>query len=485
MDAGVLGAALCAFVVAMFGIAVWSRGRIQTLEDYLVAGRRLSLPLATATLFATWFGAGTLIAATDEVRTEGLRAAALEPLGPGLCLVIAGFFFAHKLWGMKLITLPDFYRRRFGARAEVVASVIMIPGYFGWIAAQFVALAGILEVFWGIPVHHGIWLVAAIGTGYTLIGGMWSVTLTDAAQLIVILAGLAVLALTVLAELSGIGEVTAGVTRFFESVPAEDLVLMPTETATALVGWLAVLAIGALGNIPGQDLAQRIFAAKSARIASLACLLAGGLYLVFGMVPVMTGLAANVLVESGSQSGTLAMLASTLMTPAMSLVFVLAIVAAVMSTIDSAILAPSSVLSNNLLAKRWPQVSGIGLAKSAILLISSCSLLFAYLGQSAYELLETAYAIGMVGLFVPLALGLHSRRGDERAALAAMVAGTGLWGLHLAMGWEAFGGTLLGALELPQELAAVAAAWIAYETVAAQRESHRESASARPLPEPE
>src|SRR5690606_11206231 len=178
-----LAVALVAFVVLMFGIGFRARARIRTLEDYLVAGRRLSWPLASATLFATWFGAGTLLTATDEARAEGLRAAALEPIGPGLCLVLAGLFFAARLWRMKLLTLPDFYRRRFGVRAEVVASLIMVPGYCGWIAAQFVALAGILEVFWQVPMHHGIWLVAAVGTGYTLLGGMCSVTLTDVAQL--------------------------------------------------------------------------------------------------------------------------------------------------------------------------------------------------------------------------------------------------------------------------------------------------------------
>ena len=478
MSTTLLAAVLIAFVALMFGIALRARNRIATLEDYLVAGRRLSLPLATATLFATWFGAGTLMTATDEVRAEGLRAAALEPIGPGLCLVIAGLFFASRLWGMKLMTLPDFYRRRFGARAEIVSSLIMIPGYFGWIAAQFVALAGILNVFWQVPMHHGIWLVAAVGAGYTLLGGMWSVALTDAAQVVLLLAGLVVLAGTVLVELAGPGAaegLSAGFARFVAAVPAEDLVLMPTETAAALVGWLSVLAIGALGNIPGQDLAQRVFAARSARVAAAACVIAGVLYIVFGMVPVATGLAADAL-GVGDGQATLAVLASALMSPAMSIVFVLALVSAVMSTLDSAILAPSSVLSNNLLAKLKPRASSIALARWAIVAIASCSIAFAYIGQSAYELLETAYAVGMVGLFVPLAVGLGSARGNEGAALAAMLAGIGLWAFHLTLGWDTFGGPLLGALWLPQELAATAGAWLAYEAVAAAARNTRREA---------
>ena len=465
-----LGAALLLFVISMFAIGFWAQRRIHGVEDYLIAGRKLPLSLSTATLFATWFGAGTLLTATDEVRNEGLRAAALEPIGAGLCLVVAGLFFARRLWGMMLITLPDFYRQRFGVRAEIVASLIMVPGYFGWIAAQFVALAGILDLFWHIPLTEGVWMVAAVGTGYTLLGGMWSVTLTDAVQLVFIVLGLIVLALTVLSALAGVAGIGAGLERLVTEVPAEKLTLIPTDDLAAFVGWLSVLAIGVLGNIPGQDLSQRIFASRSAGIAKPACLIAGFAYVSIGMIPVLTGLAANLLdlPEAGGRA-TLLALAGTLMSPVFGIIFVLAVTAAVLSTIDSAILAPSSVLSNNIFTKLWPERSPLGMSRWATLGVALMSLAVAYLGQDAYELLESAYAIGMVGLFIPLAIGLHARGGDEIAALASMVAGILVWGLHLALGWEYFAGRLLEPVELPQELAATLLAWVAYEAVAALR----------------
>ncbi|HEX7081453.1 MAG TPA: sodium:solute symporter family protein [Gammaproteobacteria bacterium] len=460
MNGTALAVALVAFVLLMLGIGMRARSRVRSAEDYLVAGRRLSLPLASATLFATWFGAGTMLTASDQIRAEGLGAAALEPIGPGLCLVLAGAFFAGRLWRMKLLTLSDFYRRRFGPRAEVLASVIMVPGYFGWIAAQFVALAGILELFWGIPLRHGLWLVAAVGTWYTLLGGMWSVTLTDAAQAALIVVGLAVLAATMLAKLAAAG----GLDALVGSVPAEHLKLVPAGDPAALVGWLSVLAVGALGNIPGQDLAQRIFSARSDRVASLACVVSGVLYVALGLVPAFVGLAADALGVQTSRS-TVPALAAALMTPALGIVFVLAIIAAVMSTIESAILAPSSVLAHNLLAKLEPRASTIALTKVAILGVAACSLGVAYSGSSAYELLESAYAVGMVGLFVPLVCGLHGRRGDERAALAAMAAGIGIWMAHLALGWDTFAGPWLD-VPVPQELAATGIAWAAYEGLA-------------------
>ena len=473
MNTSVLALTLGCYVVAMFALAFWVKGRIHSAEDYLVAGRRLPLSLAWATLLATWFGAGTLLTATDEVRAEGLRAAALEPIGAGLCLVVAGLFYARRLWEFKILTLPDFYGWRFGVRAEIVSSLIMVPGYFGWIAAQFVALAGMLELYWGVPLGAGILLVAAVGTGYTLIGGMWSVTLTDAAQLVVLLLGLLVLGFSAFAELGDGSGAVAGFMRLLEVTPPDRRVLIPTESLSELVGWLSLLAIGMLGNIPGQDLAQRIFASKSARVAVQACLLAGVLYVLFGFVPVLSGLAADLLGGAGQNAATLPLLASVLLSPWMGVLFVLALTSAVLSTIDSAILAPGSVLANNLFRRLWPNASALSLSRWGVLLVAVASVSVAMLGESAYSLLETAYAISLVGLFVPLTLGLMSRRGHARAAFASMATGTIVWSIHLGLGWESFGGELLGDLYLPQELVATLLAWVAYELAAwTERHAH-------------
>ena len=83
-------ALLCiAYVVGMFALAARARGEIHELADFVVAGRSLSGPMATATLLATWFGAGTLLAAADEVHATGLTGATLDPLGAGLCLILS------------------------------------------------------------------------------------------------------------------------------------------------------------------------------------------------------------------------------------------------------------------------------------------------------------------------------------------------------------------------------------------------------------
>ena len=204
-----LAGILIAYLLLTLGIAIWARGKIHSAEDFIVAGRRLSFPLSTATLIATYVGAGTLLATTDEVRREGLRHTALEPIGPGVCLLLVGFFLARPLWEAKLLTHNDLYGRRFGRRAEGLSSLYAVS-FFPWIAAQLLGVAGILTIYFDLSQTTGIVLTAAVALTYTLLGGMWSVALTDALQLVLVIAGTLILAVTVFAEL-GSGDPAAGI----------------------------------------------------------------------------------------------------------------------------------------------------------------------------------------------------------------------------------------------------------------------------------
>jgi Na+/proline symporter len=129
-------------------------------------------------------------------------------------------------------------------------------------------------------------------------------------------------------------------------------------------------------------------------------------------------------------------------------VFTLVLMSGVLSTIDSALLSPSSVLAQSL---AWPLLRGrieqrgwteLRVNRVCVLVVGIGALITAYVGEDAYSLLEEAYALGMVSLLMPLLIGLHSDRGGERAALVSMALGTGVWVLHLATGAEQFGGGL-------------------------------------------
>ncbi|WP_164104063.1 sodium:solute symporter family protein [Candidatus Laterigemmans baculatus] len=470
----VFAGALLLYLLAMYAIGYLAQRRIRNVEDFVLAGRRLPVSLATITIIATWFGAESLMTTADEVGNEGLRKAMLDPLGIALCLLLAGLFVAGPMWRMNLLTVPDFFFRRFGKRAEIVSSLILVPSYFGWVAAQFVALAQLLETFFGIPKEVGIGLVALFGTGYTLLGGMWTITWTDAVQIGFILLGLLILGWAVLVEL-GSGQPLSGVDRLWNDTAEERWRIADPETFWRdTLTALSALAIGALGNLPMQDLMQRIFSAGSDRIAAKACLWASGGYLLMGVLPVGTGMAAHLLLPeaTGELEDVVMVVASGLLSPLLLLVFFLAIVSAVLSTIVSAVLAPSAVMAHNLvepllrrqLGRKPSEQSLLLLQRASILAVAIASAWLSYSGEGAYELVQGSYSMALVGLFVPFLVGLRTRRAPATAAILSMIFGIGLWSLHMLLGWEIFFEPWLEprGVPLPHELAATVASGLGF-----------------------
>ena len=427
-----LGWSLAGYVVFLLGISIYASRKVESEADYVVAGRRLPLFLAWGTLIATWFGAATMFAAAGAAREEGMLGVVLDPLACAGTLVLAGVFFARPLWRMELYTMADFYRAKYGPRAELVGACIQVPAYFSWVALQYTALARILDLYFGIPLATGILIVAAVTLVYTLIGGMWSVTLTDTVQILIALAGLIVLTAAALSDPElGDGDPWRGLatvfTRVAETHP-DHLRLVPADPSLAvLLGWLGAWATGLFGNIPGQDLQQRVFAAKSPNTAMHACILAGLLYLAFGMLPVTLGLASLVTHPEGTLDP-VGFLAGEYLSTGMLVVFVIAVMSMVVSTATSAVLAPATILGHNLLA-RIPGFDAGGLVRDrlCVVLVSLGGIALAMWGKSLMELLDVALSIQLVALFVPVVMGIYGRPRSEWAGVLSMLLGFGAW----------------------------------------------------------
>lgn len=413
--------AILVFLLFILGIAIFSNGKMESEEDFLVGGRSFNLWLTTFCLFSTWFGAGTLITATDEIAHQGLVATALEPYGAGICLILAGLFFAKPLWDMQLLTYSDFYRVKFGPKAEMVTVLLTIPSYVGWIAVQMIALAQILSVFFPLPMGVFIMIVAAISLFLTVTGGIWSVSLTDSFQLVIIILGLIYLFFRIAFwGALGFDALVAG-------IPKEYWIMIPRDKLSHTVQWFSIFCVSALGNITGQDLGQRIFSAKSAQVAKRGALIAGIGYLVIGSLPVFFGLTAKQTLGADFDGSVMPLLIKNYLDPVSVVILTLTILSAILSTITSALLAPSSVLSHNLLKKYFKNTSTLVLCRYAVVAVTLTSVSIAFMGTNVYGLLESSYAIGLVGFFAPLFIGLRSKKLNETSCLVAMAAGLIFW----------------------------------------------------------
>ena len=422
-----LGVILSLYLVGLLVLSIVATKKVANEEDYLVAGRRLSLFLTWGTLIATWFGAASMMGAAENARNEGLLGVVLDPFACSLTLILAGFFFVRPLWRMKLLTIGDFFRQKYGPKSEITACCIQVPSYFGWIAAQFIALASVQHVYFDIDMRTAVWIAAAITLSYTMIGGMWSVTLTDTLQIVIAFSGLLILIWSAFSHAGG-GDVSAGVERFFNEVPATHFNMLPGWEALAFMTWLGTWATGLLGNLPGQDLNQRAFSARSEQTAMWACILAGVAYLVFGMIPVTLGLLSNVTDPGEIHGNILPVMAGKYLTPTLAVIFVVSIVSIVMSTATSAVLAPATILSHNLLGRvRVLQGHNLLLDRSCVCLVALGGVAMTYMGQSILDLLDFQLSFGLTALFIPLLMGLYGKPRGEMSGWLPMLLGGGTW----------------------------------------------------------
>ena len=188
-----------AYFAVTIGIGLWAARRVHNSKDYLVAGRSLPLYMSMATVFATWFGAETVLSVSATFAKDGLGGIIADPFGSSFCLLFVALFFARAFYRMDLLTIGDFYRKRYSKPVEVVTSVAITASYLGWTSAQLTALGLVFSVLSGgaIGLGTGIVIGGLVVLGYTIWGGMWSVALTDLFQTVVILIGLTAVAFLV------------------------------------------------------------------------------------------------------------------------------------------------------------------------------------------------------------------------------------------------------------------------------------------------
>src|SRR3977135_3604349 len=163
------------YLAVTIAIGLWAAKRVHSSKDYVVAGRSLPLYMNTATVFATWFGAETVLSVSAEFAKSGLGGIIADPFGSSFCLVIVAVFFARAFYRMDLLTIGDFYRKRYGRAMELGTSVVIAISYLGWTAAQMTALGLAFSTLTGgaISLPAGIGIGAVIALGYTVWGGMW------------------------------------------------------------------------------------------------------------------------------------------------------------------------------------------------------------------------------------------------------------------------------------------------------------------------
>ena len=446
-----------AYLLVTIAIGLYAAKRVKNSADFAIAGRKLPLAMIVTTTFATWFGSETVLGIPAKFVNSGLNGVVEDPFGAGTCLILVGIFFAGRLYRMNLMTISDYYRERFGRTVEVVCSLIIMLSYLGWVSAQVTALGLVFNVLSdgaiSVPVGMVIGVVSILA--YTLFGGMWSVAITDFIQMIILVAGLAILAVFA-------GNLAGGADKVVALAASKDLFkFWPEPSFKDMVFFFAAAITMMLGSIPQQDVFQRVMSANSESAATKGPVIGGVFYILFAFVPMF--LVASALIIMPEQTAALLKedpqkvlptLVLTQMPFVMQVLFFGALLSAIKSTASATLLAPSVTFVENIWRQFQPHMGDrqeLRTMRITVLVFSALVLLYAIRmqGTSIYEMVSGAYQVTLVGAFVPLVFGLYWSKATTQGAIFSIVLGLLTWVLFLA--------TPAGG-EFPAQLAGILAA---------------------------
>jgi SSS family transporter len=425
------------YLAVTIAIGLWAAKRVHNSKDYVVAGRSLPLYMNAATVFATWFGAETVLSVSAEFAKNGMGSIIADPFGSSFCLVIVALFFARAFYRMDLLTIGDFYRKRYGRTMEIGTSVVIAISYLGWTAAQLTALGLAFSTLSGgaISLQWGIVLSAVVVLAYTVWGGMWSVALTDLFQSVMIIAGVGIIAWFVGGMAGGAGKVIAS------AADAGKFEFWPKGGSKEWLYFVTAWVTLALGSIPQQDIFQRVTSAKNERTAILGTLAGGVIYFAFAFAPIFIVFAALMidpslgkLLSAEDPREMQSILPSFILghTPLwVQVLFFGALLSAILSTASGAIIAPTSLVTENVIRPLERHMSDrkfLLTLRVVLVAFTAAALIFALLSKKTmYDMIQNAYTVTLVAAFVPLAAGIFWKRASNAGAIVSALSGFAGW----------------------------------------------------------
>jgi SSS family solute:Na+ symporter len=401
-------AVIAAYVLGMVGVGWWGMRRATTRSDYLVAGRRLGWAMYSGTMSAVVLGGASTIGGIALGYQFGISGAWLV-FTIGLGILALSAFFARRIVRLRVYTVPEMLDLRYGGSTSIVSGVVMWGYTLMLSVTSTIAYATVFEVLFGLPKVGGVVIGGVIVVLYSALGGMWSITMTDIAQFAVKTVGiLLVLLPTALVAVGGFGGLHAQLPASFFDVGS---------IGTGRI--VTYLLIYVFGLLIGQDIWQRVFTARTPRVATAGGLTSGLYCVVYAIAGGLIGSAAKVLYPNlPKPDAAFATIVTGLLPAGLRGLVLAAALAAMMSTASGALIACSTVAQNDILRR-----GGVGANRIATLALGVLVILIAIIVDDVVAALTVAYNLLVGGLLVAIIGGLLWKRGTRVGAMASMIAG--------------------------------------------------------------
>lgn len=426
------------YLIAIFGVGIYCNKFNNNIDDYLLAGRRLGIGLTTFTLVATYFGGGYVIGVGGEAFNNGLSAY-WSPIA-GAVGILAVCLILKRMEGMKVCTVTEIMENRYNSpMLRLLTTILSLLALVGILAGQVTSAGSVLASLGVGSTTTCAIIVAVFFIGFTAFGGLWAVTVTDFIQIII--AGLGLIAATIFVVVKGGGWDVISAQIQATDVPDNYFSLLQ-GTEPSYVLWLILPMF--IYTLIGQDVYQRLFAAKDTKTAYKSAILAFIILLVICFFPVILGMAGRALFPDLEVSSLVVPTIIRAMLPPVFSGFTLAaIIAAVVSTADSILTAATSHVVNDLYVRYLckdnmedpaAQKKLLNISRVMTLVIGVISVVVALAIPSVLMVLNSSYTLFTAGVFSPVVAGLLWKKANKAGAFAGLFSGLAF----VALGWSGF-----------------------------------------------
>ncbi len=416
------------YLLVMLFIGWYSSKRINSNADFMVAGRRLGPVLMAGTLAATEIGGGSSLGVVQNGMQDHGLSAAWYIITMGIAFVILAFL-APKFRAATVKTVPEYFRRRYGKGSGLITAIIMLLPLIGLTAGQFIASSVILSTMLGIDYQVAVIIVAVVVTVYSIMGGLWSVTLTDFVQVFLIIIGMVIAVPFALRYAGGWGQVMAnipeGTMNLFKGYDGFGIISL-------VIMYVATFAVG-------QEAVSRYYAAKDGRAAKGGSIIAAIINFVYAFIPTILGIITLALINMGKFDAAhfesvgaryaLPVLAIEVMPAIICGLLFAGIISATMSSSDSDLLGAGSIFANDIYrAAIKPSASDkevMRVTKIVMVIVGVASMLIALFNtQSLITILMFCFTLRAAGTFFPYVLGHYWKKASTIGTIASLIAGT-------------------------------------------------------------
>ncbi|MBS4189724.1 sodium:solute symporter [Bacillus sp. FJAT-49705] len=401
--------------------------KAKTSEDYTVAGRNLNFFMFTACLSALTLGGAATVGTAKLGYQFGLSGMWFV-CAQGIGLILISIFLAKKIFHLRVLTIGEMLENRFNVEARLISSLVSATYTTMLTVTQIIAIGSILNVWVGWDVTISILVAGGIVLFYTVLGGMWSVTMTDIVQFTVMTIGVFFIMLPI-----SLGKV-GGFAGLQENLPSDHFNL----TVMGGVDIFKSILLYTLGIVVGQDVWQRIFTAKTLKISRVGMIVSGGYSFLYAIAVALIGMSALVVLPNLSDpQNAFASIAISVL-PAGALGFVLAgVLSALMSTSSGTLLASSTLIVNDIIKRLFmPTISErkfLVVSRITTFAIGLFSIVCALWIQDVLVALDIAFAVLSGALFFPIIFGFFWKRVSSRAVFYSIIISTVVIGISLAM----------------------------------------------------